>query len=92
MNKYNLVSLILALILQFAQTITSAQLKQSSAGVQKISLGLQDKFTPYGFCEELPMQAALAKLPAGTLPFNISEVKISTGVLQSEGIDGSAYS
>jgi alpha-D-xyloside xylohydrolase len=77
MNKYNLVSLILALILQFAQTITSAQLKQSSAGVQKISLGLQDKFTPYGFCEELPMQAALAKLPAGTLPFNISEVKIS---------------
>jgi alpha-D-xyloside xylohydrolase len=50
---------------------------QLAAGVQKVSLGITDKFTPYSFCSEQPMNAALNGLPEGKLPFNINDIKIS---------------
>jgi alpha-D-xyloside xylohydrolase len=53
------------------------QTTQLAAGVQKVSIGTIDKFTPYSFCNELPMTAALNDLPKGKLPFNINDIKIS---------------
>jgi alpha-D-xyloside xylohydrolase len=53
------------------------QTTQPAAGVQKVASGTIDKFTPYSFCGELPMTAALNELPAGKLPFNINDIKIN---------------
>jgi alpha-D-xyloside xylohydrolase len=37
----------------------TAQTTQMAAGVQKLSAGLADKFTPYAFCNQAPMTATL---------------------------------
>jgi alpha-D-xyloside xylohydrolase len=78
MSKHNIATIILALFFQLALTKAYAQLTNPAPGVQKISAGQPDKFTPYSFCEELPMASALGELPAGKLPFAISDIKIST--------------
>lgn len=70
-------ALILFAIFQIFLIKTYAQTEQVAAGVQKITAGVPDKFTPYRFCQELPMKAALEKLPAGRLPFNIADIKIT---------------
>ncbi|MDO3627644.1 TIM-barrel domain-containing protein [Mucilaginibacter sp. BT774] len=54
-----------------------AQVESLAPGVEKISSGIVDKFTPYSFCEELPLKTALGELPAGKLPFNINDIKIN---------------
>ncbi|GAA4318768.1 glycoside hydrolase family 31 protein [Mucilaginibacter gynuensis] len=67
-------TLILFIALQinaFSQTVDLA------TGVKKITSGTADKFTPYSFCTEKPMTTALDKLPAGKLPFNISDIRIN---------------
>lgn len=60
-----------------------SQTTQPAAGVQKVTLGTIDKFTPYSFCSEQPMNAALNELPAGKLPFNIGDIKIN---INSRGV------
>jgi alpha-D-xyloside xylohydrolase len=77
MNRYNRATIILALLLQVAYTLAYAQVTQPAPGVQKVSLGTPDKFTPYAFCEERPMHAAMRNLPAGQVPFNVKDIKIS---------------
>lgn len=53
-----------------------SQTTQLAPGVKKLSKGTPDKFTPYSFCAELPMTAAMETLPAGKLPFNIGDINI----------------
>ncbi|OOQ58724.1 glycoside hydrolase family 31 protein [Mucilaginibacter pedocola] len=55
----------------------SAQTTQPAPGVQKLSKGQPDKFTPYTFCNEQPMVTAMAALPAGKLPFDVNDIGIS---------------
>jgi alpha-D-xyloside xylohydrolase len=65
--------------LQTLAFLSSAQqrtLKQPAAGVLDLTYGAQDKFTPYSFCTEQPMKAALAEMPAGKLPFSVDGIKI----------------
>jgi alpha-D-xyloside xylohydrolase len=78
MKNHRISVLALFLILQIPFTKTTAQVTNPAAGVQMISAGQPDKFTPYAYCAELPMKTALAGLPAGKLPFNIADIKIST--------------
>ena len=52
-------------------------INEPAPGVKKISTGKLDQFTPYGFCDEAPMKAAMQQLPAAKLPFNINDIKIS---------------
>ncbi|MDN3580494.1 TIM-barrel domain-containing protein [Mucilaginibacter flavus] len=76
----------LAIIGAFGQTIKVAP------GVQKVSLGSPDRFTPYAFCNELPNTAALAALPVSKLPFNINDIKINVterGVVVEVPLDDS---
>jgi alpha-D-xyloside xylohydrolase len=47
-----------------------------AAGVHKITLGTPDKFTPYSFCTEKPMQTALSAMPVDKQPFNPGDIKI----------------
>ena len=77
MKKNYLFTLILFIIFQAAFIPANAQVESLAPGVKKISAGVPDKFTPYGFREELPMTAALGQLPAGKLPFNINDINIS---------------
>jgi alpha-D-xyloside xylohydrolase len=77
MNRYNRATIILALLFQVAYTLASAQVTQPAPGVQKVSSGTPDKFTPYAFCEEKPMQTAMRNLPAGKVPFDLKDIKIS---------------
>lgn len=77
MSKHNIATIILVLFFQATLTKTYAQFTNPAPGVQKISTGQPDKFTPYSFCEELPITSALGALPAGKLPFNINDIKIS---------------
>jgi alpha-D-xyloside xylohydrolase len=72
--------LILIISLQAITSLTYAQqmqVGQPAAGVQLVSYGIPDKFTPYSFCTEKPMLTALSDMPAATLPFNISDIKIT---------------
>ena len=69
--------LILFVIFQAVLLKTSAQTEEVAAGVQKITAGVPDKFTPYGFCPESPMKTALEKLPVARLPFNLADIKIT---------------
>ena len=69
-----------------------AQTQNVAAGVQKISSGVPDKFTPYGFCAALPMKAAMEALPAGKLPFSLADIKITIndrGVIVEVPLDSS---
>lgn len=77
MEKYTIRALILFIIFQAAFIKAQAQVESLAPGVKKISSGIADKFTPYGFCDELPMKTALGELPAGKLPFNINDIKIN---------------
>lgn len=77
MKKNYLFTLILFIIFQAAFVPANAQVESLAPGVKKISAGVPDKFTPYGFREDLPMTAALGQLPAGKLPFNINDINIS---------------
>lgn len=78
--KKNIVRILTIFILiqvQAAFIKAEAQVESLAPGVKKISSGIADKFTPYSFCEELPMKTALGELPAGKLPFNINDIKIN---------------
>ncbi len=77
MKKYSLYTLIILLFIQFTVFNIYCQTIQVAAGVKKITSGVADKFTPYGFCSEKPMTDALDNLPPGKLPFNINDIKIS---------------
>ncbi|MGY4383310.1 alpha-D-xyloside xylohydrolase [Pedobacter sp. UYP24] len=46
-------------------------------GVKKIIVGKAEQFSPYSFCNEKPLLAAMTQLPAGTLPFQLKDIKIS---------------
>jgi alpha-D-xyloside xylohydrolase len=68
----------LLIILQIIAANAHSQTVQSAAGVQKITAGTADTFTPYGFLSEKPMTGALDKLAApGKLPFNLDDIKIN---------------
>jgi len=77
MKKYVFRILTPFIIFQVAFIQVYAQAENVAAGVQKISSGVPDKFTPYGFCGELPMKAGMEALPVGKLPFNIADIKIT---------------
>lgn len=77
MKKYITRALTVFIVFQAAFIKADAQVESLAPGVKKISSGVADKFTPYGFCEELPAKTALGELPAGKLPFNINDIKIS---------------
>jgi len=90
--KHTITALALFLMLQTPFTRIIAQVTNLAAGIQKITAGSPDKFTPYAFCEELPMKTALASLPAGKLPFKLTDIKISTnerGVMVEIPLDSS---
>ena len=75
--KKNIIQVFILFILIHAVVIKAdAQIEILAPGVEKISSGVADQFTPYRFCEKLPFRAALGELPAGKLPFNINEIKI----------------
>lgn len=82
MNSKSLIkqrfTLLLSLVgmLSSMPSVAQNQIRQVAAGVEKITVGIPDKFTPYSVCEEKPMKAALADLPAGTLPFSVNDIKI----------------
>jgi alpha-D-xyloside xylohydrolase len=74
----------LYIVLLFITVITctasnAQQTAQSSPapGVKKLMVGIAEQFSPYSFCNEKPMTAAMGKLPEGKLPFNINDIKIS---------------
>jgi alpha-D-xyloside xylohydrolase len=52
------------------------RIEKAGAGVDKITWGTPDRFTPYAVCEEKPMQAALSSMPAGQLPFKPEDIHI----------------
>lgn len=45
-------------------------------GVIKITIGVPDKFTPYSFCEEKPLEKAMEKLPQCSMPAFMKDIKI----------------
>ena len=68
-------------------TVTTA-----APGVQVLTTGTIDPFTPYSFCGEKPMLDAMAKLPTANTPFDINDIKISItarGVLVEVPLDDS---
>lgn len=75
--KKHFITLTLFIIFQAAFIQVYAQVERVAPGVEKITSGVPDKFTPYTFREELPMTAALGQLPAAKLPFNITDINIS---------------
>jgi alpha-D-xyloside xylohydrolase len=83
MKKYFLLTLTLFIIFQTAFIQVCAQVENLAPGVQKVSAGVPDKFTPYGFRLEPPMKTALGQLPEGKLPFNINDISIS---INSRGV------
>ncbi|WP_170302708.1 TIM-barrel domain-containing protein [Chitinophaga oryziterrae] len=92
MRKNTISTFTLLLFLQALFIKAIAQVTNVAPGVQKISAGVPDKFTPYSFCEELPMKTALAGLPAGELPFKLADIRISTtdrGVVVEIPLDSS---
>jgi alpha-D-xyloside xylohydrolase len=54
-----------------------ALVNEPAPGVKKISIGKLDQFTPYGFCDEAPMTAAMKQLPDAKLPFDLKDIRIS---------------
>jgi len=71
---------LLIALLAYTATISKvlAQVQTVSPGVEKITIGVPDKFTPYGFCQQAPLKSGLDQLPAGKLPFNINDINIIT--------------
>lgn len=67
----------LFIILQLFFLGATGQTIQVAPGVQKITSGTIDQYTPYSFCGALPLTGALTQLPAAKLPFNIGQIKIS---------------
>jgi len=51
-------------------------IQKIAPGVEKISTGEIDRFTPYSVCEEKPQLTALEKLPPPSIPFDVDEIKI----------------
>ncbi|RFM36497.1 glycoside hydrolase family 31 protein [Chitinophaga silvisoli] len=58
----------------FAQP--TAEITRVAPGVIKLTSGKPEQFSPYYFCNEKPMTAAMGKLPEGKLPFNIQDIRI----------------
>jgi alpha-D-xyloside xylohydrolase len=60
--------------------LSSAQIAPTvngiASGVQKITVGSIDKFTPYSFCAAPPNTKALSALPQATTPFKVYDIKI----------------
>jgi len=54
-----------------------ATVSQMAPGVQKITFGTPDRFTPYSFCTQKPLVAAMQAMPAGNLPFSIGDISIA---------------
>lgn len=80
------------IFLQISFNSVYCQTVQIAAGVEKITSGIPDKFTPYSFCSASPMTTALDGLPAGKLPFNANDIKISVndrGVIVEIPLDDS---
>ncbi|NVM67304.1 alpha-D-xyloside xylohydrolase [Mucilaginibacter sp. SG538B] len=72
------------LVLFFFQRMTLVAVSQQAIqvttvapGVKKLTCGIPEQFSPYSFCSTKPMTDAMAKLPAGKLPFNTDEIKIT---------------
>jgi alpha-D-xyloside xylohydrolase len=90
--KKKLFTIALLGFIQLVGVNAYSQVTQLASGVKKLSMGTPDQFTPYGFCSEKPMTAALDQLPAGKLPFNINDIKITTnerGVIVEIPLDNS---
>lgn len=68
--------LLLASSLISQSLMAQNQIQKLAAGVEKITAGIPDQFTPYSVCEEKPMQTALSNLPQGTLPFDLNNIRI----------------
>lgn len=64
-----------AALLTFAQP--PAQLTIVAPGVKKLASGMPEQFSPYSFCTEKPLTEAMGRLPEGSLPFNINDIKIT---------------
>lgn len=80
--------------IQLENSKAYSQVTQLASGVEKISIGSLDRFTPYSFCSVLPMTVALDQLPASKLPFNINDIKITTnerGVIVEIPLDNSEH-
>jgi alpha-D-xyloside xylohydrolase len=77
MKKYIVHTLKIYVVLQIALGTAYCQTVQVAAGINKITSGSPDKFTPYAFCTAKPATTALNELPEAKLPFNIGDIKIS---------------
>ena len=69
------------IIFQVAFIKVYPQAENAAEGVQNISSGLPDRFTPYGFCAELPKKAAMEALPVDILPFSIVYINITINTI-----------
>ncbi|MCC8410144.1 DUF5110 domain-containing protein [Mucilaginibacter sp. UR6-1] len=84
---------ILLILFNVSSPVAFAQQRQITAvapGVKKISIGQSEPLTPYSFCDEKPQVAAMQKLPAGKLPFDINSISINIserGVLVEVPLD-----
>jgi len=90
MNRIATILLLLLTTAYFAFAQPSAQLTTVAPGVKKLASGRPEQFSPYSFCSEKPMTAAMSGLPEGKLPFNINDIKITTserGVLVEIPLD-----
>ncbi|AYL95801.1 TIM-barrel domain-containing protein [Mucilaginibacter celer] len=83
MRKFFICTTALFVLFQLTVLCAFGQVTQLAPGVQKIALGTADRFTPYSFCNELPMSEALNQLGPGKLPFNVNDVKIN---INSRGV------
>ena len=81
MNMYfTMIKINLTIALMFfAGAALKAQMsiQEVAPGVERISQGEIDKFTPYSICTEKPRLKALAELPPPLVPFNLNNIKIS---------------
>lgn len=67
----------MGLLLSSCQTRTTAVVHESIApGVIKLSVGVADKFTPYGILGGHPMTEAMRRLPEAELPFDIDDILV----------------
>jgi len=81
MNMYlRIIKINLTIALMFFVNVAlkaQMSIREVAPGVEKISQGEIDKFTPYSICGEKPQLKALAELPSPSIPFNLNNIKIS---------------
>ncbi|MCJ8209250.1 DUF5110 domain-containing protein [Mucilaginibacter sp. RS28] len=73
---FTFLSLLLLAVFTKQATSQPYKIQQPAPGVEIISQGVIDKFTPYTFCSEPPRIKAMSQLAPAKLPFNINDIRV----------------